>query len=54
MTALSETEVGHVPDGWEVKAIRDSCQVGSGGTPKKTEPAFWSGDIPWASGKDLK
>lgn len=54
MTALSEAEVGHVPDGWEVKAIRDLCDIWSGGTPRKTEPAFWSGDIPWVSGKDLK
>lgn len=25
-----------------------------GGTPSKTEPQFWGGDIPWASIKDLK
>jgi type I restriction enzyme S subunit len=26
----------------------------SGGTPSKTVAEYWSGDIPWVSGKDLK
>ncbi len=26
----------------------------SGGTPPKSDPALWSGDVPWVSGKDLK
>jgi type I restriction enzyme, S subunit len=54
MTTLSDAEDGPVPDGWEVRAIRDLCHIWSGGTPRKTEPAFWKGDIPWVSGKDLK
>jgi type I restriction enzyme S subunit len=54
MTALSEEELGLVPQGWEVRAIRDLCDIWSGGTPRKSEPAFWRGDIPWVSGKDLK
>lgn len=27
--------------------------IASGGTPSKREPAYWDGDIPWASVKDL-
>ena len=26
----------------------------SGGTPRKSVPEYWEGEIPWASGKDLK
>ncbi len=26
----------------------------SGGTPRKTNPAFWGGEYPWVSAKDLK
>ncbi|GAB6091392.1 restriction endonuclease subunit S [Spirochaeta dissipatitropha] len=43
-----------LPEGWEW------CRLGyvfnsiaSGGTPSKNNPAFWNGDIPWASVKDL-
>ena len=54
MSALSDVEIGPIPNGWLVKPIRELCQITSGGTPRKTEAAFWSGDIPWVSGKDLK
>ncbi|MDP3425019.1 MAG: restriction endonuclease subunit S [Burkholderiaceae bacterium] len=44
-----------LPPGWVY------CRLGalllsirSGGTPSKQNPAFWGGDIPWASVKDLR
>lgn len=40
--------------GWQAVRIRDICDIWSGGTPAKSEPAFWKGTIPWVSGKDLK
>jgi len=43
-----------VPDGWALMPLRRLCDILSGGTPPKTIPAFWKGDIPWVSGKDLK
>ncbi|HBZ1426915.1 TPA: restriction endonuclease subunit S [Klebsiella pneumoniae] len=42
------------PAGWEwvrLGTLFNSIQ--SGGTPSKINPAFWGGDIPWASVKDL-
>ena len=33
----------------------DECAVWlSGGTPSKSNPEFWAGDIPWISAKDMK
>jgi len=34
---------------WEVKALEDLAKVTSGGTPNRTEPAYWGGSIPWVT-----
>lgn len=34
--------------------LRDLCDFRHGGTPSKAVPAYWSGDIPWVSPKDMK
>lgn len=41
------TEVGLIPEDWEVKRIGDIASVGSGGTPRREVPAYWGGSIPW-------
>jgi len=32
---------------------RDVAEVGGGGTPSTKEPAYWDGDIPWATPTDV-
>ena len=49
-----ETEIGPMPASWEPRTILDLCTIWSGGTPPKSVPEYWGGDIPWVSGKDLK
>lgn len=49
-----ETEIGLVPESWEPRTVLDLCEIRSGGTPRKSVPEYWVGEIPWASGKDLK
>ncbi len=49
-----ETEIGLVPESWEVVPLSDVCQFQSGGTPSKKNPEFWRGTIPWVSPKDMK
>lgn len=34
--------------------LKDLCDFRHGGTPSKAVPAYWSGDIPWVSPKDMK
>ncbi len=41
------TEVGMIPEDWEVKRIADFASVGSGGTPSRAIAAYWNGSIPW-------
>jgi type I restriction enzyme S subunit len=35
-------------------ALGDVVEVRGGGTPSKANSAFWNGDIPWVSPKDMK
>ena len=47
-----DSDIGPVPEGWEVKALSSFCTLVSGGTPKRSEAAYWDGDVPWYSVKD--
>ena len=42
------TEIGPVPESWEVAKIGTIAKIRSGGTPSRKNPAYWdSGDINW-------
>ena len=43
-----------MPKGWQASQIGDIALFSSGGTPSKQNNAFWNGEEPWISGKDLK
>lgn len=51
-TTFTDSDLGPVPEGWEVKPIAEVCHILSGGTPKRSVPEFWDGDVPWYSVKD--
>ena len=42
-----------VPEGWERKTAFDIMDILSGGTPKTTVPAYWNGDMPFFTPKDI-
>jgi len=47
--AQKDTEIGLVPESWEVDSLGSHHTVVSGGTPSRANPAFWTdGTIPWA------
>ncbi|MCH8473985.1 MAG: restriction endonuclease subunit S [Opitutales bacterium] len=49
-----QTEVGVIPEDWEVVTIGDICSFLSGGTPSRKNKDFWNGDIPWISATSLR
>ena len=51
---LKETEIGPVPEHWEIVRLGDIADLLSGGTPSRARADWWEGPIPWASPKDLK
>ncbi len=51
---MVSSELGEIPEGWEVSEIGREVDVVGGSTPSTKEPAFWEeGDIHWATPKDL-
>lgn len=43
-----QTEIGPVPESWEVVALGSLAKVGNGSTPKRANEAYWEGGtIPW-------
>lgn len=50
---MVESELGGIPEGWEVKPLSDTIHLIGGGTPKRSESSFWNGSIPWFSVKDV-
>jgi type I restriction enzyme S subunit len=43
-----------LPPGWRLELLGDLGQLLSGGTPTTSNEAYWNGDIPWVSAKDMK
>lgn len=39
--------------GWAEKRLDEICTFNSGGTPSKKKNSYWSGKIPWISGRDM-
>jgi type I restriction enzyme S subunit len=40
--------------GWVEQRLGELCTFSSGGTPSKSNSSYWSGKIPWVSGRDMK
>jgi len=50
----SGTELGMIPEGWEVEAINDVAEVLGGGTPSTKKSEYWEdGNINWFAPRDL-
>lgn len=53
-TRFVDSDLGPVPEGWEVKAIGDVVTAKGGGTPSTKNPEYWDGGVHcWATPKDM-
>jgi type I restriction enzyme S subunit len=50
---LVDSALGHIPNGWKVKSIKDWGAVICGKTPPKKEPSFYDGLIPFIKIPDM-
>src|SRR5260370_306686 len=49
-----QTEVGVIPEDWEVKQVGEiGNKFLNGGTPSTQKSEYWSGNIPWITGADI-
>ena len=50
---LIPSELGEIPEGWEITTIDKKVTVVGGSTPSTKEPSYWDGSINWVTPKDL-
>jgi type I restriction enzyme, S subunit len=48
-----QTDVGVIPEDWELKSISSITEIIGGGTPSTIVPEYWNGQIPWVSAGDI-
>jgi len=46
--------LGDVPEHWKMKKLRHCGGIVGGMTPSMAELAYWGGDVPWVTPKDMK
>ena len=53
---LVDSELGEIPEGWEVSTVSQlSERIYNGGTPKRSEPRYWEGgEIPWLTSGEVR
>ncbi|MCA5587422.1 restriction endonuclease subunit S [Finegoldia magna] len=50
---FDESELGMIPEGWEVKELGEVADCKLGGTPSRKKREFWDGDIPWINSGEV-
>lgn len=43
-----------LPEGWTRCPLGDIAHITSGGTPDRSEPSYWGGDIPWVTTGEIR
>lgn len=52
--SFEDSTLGSIPKGWQSGTLGSVVTLLSGGTPNKSNSAYWNGTIPWLSAKDMK
>lgn len=48
-----QTEVGVIPEDWDVQQLGELVNIINGGTPHTNEPSYWNGGIMWCAQTDI-
>ena len=48
-----QTDLGDIPESWEIKSINNIAEILGGGTPNTFVSQYWDGQIPWVSAGDV-
>jgi type I restriction enzyme S subunit len=50
---LKETQIGPVPEQWQVVRLGQVCSLSTGTTPSTNQPRYWGGDIPFIKTSEI-
>lgn len=54
-TKFKQTEIGLIPEDWDVIPLGELCEIRNGYTPSKSVESFWrGGNIPWFRMEDIR
>ena len=48
-----ESELGMIPEGWEVTTIGENLKTALGGTPSRNRDDYWNGEIAWINSGEI-
>ena len=48
-----QTEIGIIPDDWNIEKIIEFTDATSGGTPSTLKKEYWNGEIKWMNSGEL-
>ena len=54
VSAKPVREASELPEGWTHCRVDKVFNVFSGGTPSRSEPRYWNGNVTWLSSGDIK
>lgn len=43
-----------LPEGWQRSTLGDIAHITSGGTPDRSEPSYWGGNVPWVTTGEIQ
>ncbi|MEK8024549.1 restriction endonuclease subunit S [Pseudaquabacterium rugosum] len=43
-----------LPEGWHSSTLGEIARITSGGTPDRSEPSYWGGDVPWVTTGEIQ
>ena len=52
-TGYKASELGMIPQDWDVVELEEVAEIKSGGTPSTNRPEFWNGHILWCTPTDI-
>ena len=50
---FKQTEIGMIPEDWEIICLGSEIEIIGGGTPKTSNSDYWDGNISWISVTDF-
>ena len=48
-----QTEIGPLPESWEIVRLGEICTLGTGTTPSTARPEYYNGDVPFVKTADI-